>query len=140
MPRPHEHRSSPLILIDESLAAGPLQTVLSAVGYQAVSVQQAVGAGAQDSVILSWLGLRQGIWVTADEKAKRQHAGLIKSAGIHIIWVHRPKEGLNLRQQALLLLSTLDLILEDAARARSPRLYLVKFSGQRPRWERLDPT
>lgn len=127
----------PLILIDASLADRPLAEALRLVGYSAMAATEQFGQGAPDPMIIKWHGLRGGIWVTADEKARREHAQEIKDAGIHILWVRRPKHGMSKKDQLLLLLWVIDSILQEMSMARGPTQFLAKYSGARPKWERL---
>ncbi|MBT9148785.1 MAG: hypothetical protein DDT28_00199 [Dehalococcoidia bacterium] len=128
----------PLLLIDESLADYMLAQVLRLVDYNAVAVREQFGEGAQDPILIRWLGLQRGVWITSDERAKWEHSHEIKDAGIHILWVRRPK---NLRfgkkAQLLLILWVIDPVLQEIVNARGPAQFRARYSGERPRWERL---
>jgi len=131
-------QQGPLILIDASLSDRPLAEALRLVGYTAVAVTDQFEQGARDPVLIQWLGLQGGIWVTADEKVRREHAEEIKTAGIHILWVRRPKKlGMSKKAQLLLLLWVIDPILDEVRRTRRPLQFLAKYSGAKPKWERL---
>lgn len=126
-----------LLLIDESLADRILAPALRLVDYNAVAVTQQFGPGVQDPILIQWLGFQGGIWITADEKAKRKHSEEIKGAGIHIVWVRRLKEVMSKKAQLLLLLWVIDPILEEIAKTRRPAQFLARYSGKRLKWERL---
>jgi hypothetical protein len=116
----------------------PVAEALKLVDYNALSVSKVFGQGTQDNVIIQWLGLNGGVWVTGDEKAKHEHVIGIKKAGIHIVWVHRHKKhGMNKKDQLKLLLWVLDPILEVLSRARGPAQFRTHYSGIRPVWKQL---
>jgi hypothetical protein len=125
--------SAPLLLVDESLSANPLAVILRLLDYNAKAVTEQFGQGVEDPTLIRWLGLQGGIWITADEKAKRQHADEIMEAGIHIVWVRRSKEGMGKKDQALLLLWVIDTIVGHISRARKPTQFLAYFVGRRPK-------
>ena len=130
--------TSPLILIDASLADRPLANAMREVDYNTVATSVQFGDGALDPTIIQWLGLQQGIWVTANENARRKHSDEIRAAGINIIWVRRPKKrGLSKKAQLLLLLWVMDPILEEMANANTPAQFRAYYSGSRPKKERL---
>lgn len=132
-----EHQG-PLLLIDESLADVPLAQALRIVDYNAVAVTEQFGHGVEDPTLIQWLGLQGGTWVTADERAKREHSEEIGTAGVHIVWVRRPrKAGMTKKAQLLLLLWVLDAVLEEISRARRPAQFSAYYSGVRPKWEQL---
>ena len=126
-----------MLLIDASLADCPLADALTLVDYQAVSCSKQFGGKTPDPIIIQWIGLQNGVWITADEKARRTHAEEIKKAGIRIIWVRRPKQGMSKKAQLLLLLWVIDPILEEIKKSRGALHFLANYSGLRPRWERL---
>jgi hypothetical protein len=128
----------PILVIDESLSDRPLAQALRLVSYNTAAATEQFGHGARDPIIIQWLGLQRGIWVTADEKAKRKHAQEIRDAGIHIVWVRRPKWGMSKKAQLLLLLWVVDPILQETARAKGPAQFLAYYSGERPKWKRLN--
>ena len=115
-----------------------LAQALTLVGYNAKSVRELFGQGTKDPMLIQWLGFQGGIWITADERAKRKHAEEIRRASIHLVWVRRPR---NLRfskkDQLLLLLWVVDPILEQIAKAKGPVQFLAFYRGERPRWKRL---
>lgn len=138
MQEPSLEKKGSFILIDASLADRPLAKALGLVNYNTVAATEQFEHGAQDPLIIRWLGLQGGIWVTADEKAKREHAEEIKNAGIHIVWIRRhKKEGMSKKAQLLLLLWVIDPILQEISKAKRPAQFLARYSGARPRWERL---
>lgn len=125
------------LLIDANLADRPLSQALRLVDYNALSVTEQLGEGATDPIIIHWLALQGGIWVTADERARRKHANEIRAAGIHILWVRRHrKHGMSKKAQLLLLLWIVDDILQEIRQARAPTQFLAYYSGQRPKWEK----
>ena len=129
---------TPILLIDESLADRPIAQALRLVDYNAIAVTEQLGPGADDPSLINWLGLQGGIWVTADERARRQHSDEITRAGIHMLWVRRPRRGgLSKRDQLFLLLGVLDPILDYLARARAAMQFRASYSGARPKLERL---
>jgi len=133
----HHSNVSPTILIDASLSDRVLVNALKLVDYYAVSCTEQFPEGTPDPMLIEWLGVQNGIWITADEKAKRQYADEIKSAKIHIVWVQRPKDGMNKRKQLLLLLWVIDPILEEIKNCNKPSHYLAKYSGIRPKYKRI---
>jgi hypothetical protein len=135
--RPPIHDRNLFLLIDASLADSPLADAFKLVDYNAISCSKQFPDGTPDQTIIRWLGMRGGIWVTADEKARRAHSQEIQKAGIHIVWVHRPKEGMSKKDQLLLLLSLIDFILEEISRSKQPLHFLAKYNGTRPKLERL---
>ncbi len=80
----------PILLIDASLADCPLADALCLVDYNAIACSKQFLGGALDPTIIQWLALQNGIWITADEKAKRKHADEIQKANINIVWVTCP--------------------------------------------------
>ena len=134
------NEQAPLLLIDENLADSAIAQALRLVEYNAHAVSEVLSPGIDDPTMISWLGLQRGIWITADDRAKLQHAKEIHRAGINVLWIRRPKAsgvGLNKRDQLLLLLWVLDPILEELARAHGPRYFRAYYSGKRPRYERI---
>ena len=128
----------PLLLIDENLADRPLANALRLVGYNTIAVRDQFGHGADDPTLIQWVGLRGGIWITGDEQAKRKHAQEIKNAGIHIIWVRRPKNaGRSKKDQLPLLLWVIDDILQEISKSKLPTQFSARCSGKRPKYERL---
>jgi len=132
---PRDH--SPLLLIDASLADCPLADAFKLVDYNAVACTKQFAGGTPDPQIIQWIGLQGGIWITADERAKRTHSEEIKKARINIVWVRRPKQGMSKKAQLLLLLWVIDPILDETLKAKEPVRFLAKYSGMRPKWERL---
>lgn len=128
-----------LLLIDASLPDGPMAKALTLVDYNAIACTEQFSGGTPDQTIIRWLGLQNGIWITADERAKREHADEIYKAGINIIWVRRPKEGMSKKAHLLLLLWVLDPILGEIKKSRGAAYFLAKYSGARPKWERIQP-
>lgn len=128
----------PVILIDASLADCPMAKALTLVDYNAIACTEQFPGGTPDQTIIQWLGLQNGIWVTADEKAKREHSKEIHKAGINIIWVRRhKKEGMSKKAQLLLLLWVIDPVLDEINKSRGAMYFLAKYSGARPKWERM---
>jgi len=127
----------PILLIDASLADCPVADALHLVDYNAIACTKQFSGGTPDPTIIQWLALQNGIWITADERAKRKHADEIQKAGINIIWVHRPKEGLSKKAQLLLLLWVIDPILNEIKKSNSTSYFLAKYSGLRPKYERI---
>ena len=131
-------QSDPLLLIDASLADCPLADALTLVGYNVLACTRQFAGGTPDPKIIQWIGLQGGIWITADEKAKRTHSQEIVKAGINIIWVRRPKKGgMSKKAQLLLLLWVLDPILQEILKAKESVHFIAKYSGSRPIWEHL---
>ena len=126
-----------LLLIDASLADCPLAKALGLVDYNAVACTEQFSGGTPDPTIIKWIALQNGIWITADEKAKRTHADEIQKAGINIIWVRRTKQGMSKKAQLLLLLWVIDPILDEIMKSKGAAYFLAKYSGARPRWERI---
>lgn len=132
--------STVVVLLDASLADRPVAAALRLVDYSnAVAVSDRFGEGVEDPIVIQWLGLQGGLWVTMDERARHRHAAVIEQSGIHVLWVRRPKSGMSKRQQLYLLLGVLDSVLEQIKRTRLNQSlrFLAKYSGERPRVERL---
>ena len=127
----------PLLLIDESLSDRAVAQALCLVDYNAQAVRDVLSPGVDDPSLIRWLGLQAGVWVTADDKAKKQHADAMNKAGIHVLWIRRPKSGLSKKGQLLLLLWVLDEILDQLSTAKGPRWFTAQFSGKRPKWYRI---
>lgn len=132
---PKKH--NPLLLIDASLADCPLADALKLVDYNTVACTKQFAGGTPDPKIIQWIGLQRGIWITADERAKRTHSEEIKKAGINIVWVKRPKQGMSKKAQLLLLLWVIDPIVDETLKAKEPVHFIAKYTGMRPKWERL---
>jgi hypothetical protein len=130
-------RLDPILLLDASLADCPLADALHLVDYNAIACTKQFSGRTPDPTIIQWLGLQNGVWITADEKARRQHSDEIQKASINIIWVRRPKEGMSKKAQLLLLLWVIDPILDEIEKSRGTAYFLAKYSGARPKWERL---
>lgn len=128
---------NPLLLIDASLADCPLTKALKLVDYNAIACTEQFSGRTPDPTIIKWIALQNGIWITADERAKRTHAVEIQKAGINIIWVRRPKEGMSKKAQLLLLLWVIDPILDEIIASKGTAYFLAKYSGARPKWERI---
>jgi hypothetical protein len=128
---------NPILLFDASLADGPLAEALNLVDYNAVACSKQFAGKTPDPTIIQWIGLQNGIWITADERARREHAKEIKKAGIKIIWVHRSKEGMSKKAQLLLILWVIDPILEEINKSKGASYFLANYSGIRPKWKRL---
>lgn len=130
--------SGPVILIDESLTDRALATALSAVDYNAIASTVQFGPGTPDPMIIQWLGFQGGIWVTADLESKRKHRDAIKDASIHILWIERPKKvGFSKKAQLLLIISVIEPVLKEISRSKVTCYFVAKFSGERPKLERL---
>lgn len=127
----------PILLIDASLADCPLADALSLVDYNAVACTRHFSGGTPDPIIIQWVGLQNGIWITADERAKRKHADEIQKANINIVWVHRSKQGMSKKAQLLLLLWVIDPILDEVKKSNRASYYLAKYSGLRPKYKRI---
>ena len=127
----------PILLIDASLADCPLADALHLVDYNAIACTKQFQGGTPDPTILQWLALQNGIWITADEEARRKHADEIQKASINIIWVHRPKEGMSKKAQLLLLLWVIDPILDEIRKSKGTTYFLAKYSGARPTYKRI---
>jgi len=126
------------LLIDACLSDRVIAKALCMVDYNAESVTEKFGPSITDPILIQWLGLQRGIWVTADENARRKHATEINNAGIHVLWVRRDRNmGMSKREQLLLILWVIDDILETAGASRAPAQFLAYFSGKRPKWEKL---
>jgi hypothetical protein len=132
--QPQLTKASPLLFIDACLADNPLAIALQAVNYNAIACNKQFPNATPDPTIIQWLALQGGIWITADEKAKRQHALEIKKAGVHVIWIKRSKNGMNAKNQLLLILWIIDPILQEISRAKRPCYFIGDYNGLRPRY------
>jgi hypothetical protein len=127
-----------LVLIDASLADRPLAQVLRLVGYNSVAVSEQFPPDAPDPQLILWLGLQRGVWVTADERARRTHSQVIRSSEVSIVWVRRDRrQGMSTKDQILLILWVIDEVVEGITRSRSPVQFIASYNGKRPKLERL---
>ena len=127
------------MFVDESLADMPLANVLRILDYNARAVKEVLPEGTKDEVLLGWLSLQGGVWVTADDRARRRHNQAIRAAGVNVLWVTRPRDGMSKKAQAYLLLGVLDKLLDGLVHARDPRWFRAYYSGERPKLEELSP-
>ena len=97
---------SPLALLDHSLA-NSVADALALVGLPVVSAYEAFDRrdNVKDQEIISWLGQRgpAGIWVHADDRAKKVHKVDIVSNRVSTIWVRRRRGAMSARSQLRLL-------------------------------------
>ena len=105
----------PLVLIDHSLVNN-VATALSLVG---LPVQNAYDTfdrrdSVTDEEIIEWLSPRgpAGIWVHADDRAKKRHKADIVSNRISTIWVRRKKGRMSARSQLRLLAHVIPYVLD----------------------------
>lgn len=114
--------------MDENLPNGPIVTVLQAMEYDA----RAPSRGTQDRSLIQWIASFGGVWITADERARMSYRDEIQKAGIHIVLVQRPRQGLSRRAAIRLIVYLIEKVIQDVARARSPQVYRLRYSGDRP--------
>lgn len=104
--------TNPSFLLDEQLNPS-VADALQKVGYNIVSIKEAFDGrpGVLDPEVIEWCRCNNAIWITADEKAKKQHVADICSSRIRVIWVHRKKGMMTAKEQLRVLSFTLpDLI------------------------------
>lgn len=91
----------------------------------------------KDEEIITWLGQLgpAGIWVHADNRARKQHRVRIISNRISTIWVKRKKGGMSAREQLRLLSYVLPYALENYVPFEKPFHLTVGEHGNelRPR-------
>lgn len=121
-----------LLLIDESLSPS-VARALSAVGFNARSVEEALGQGAQDPDIIEWVGQQGGVWVHADNSARRQHRQETLTARISTLLVRRPKEGMSAVDQLRAIIYVLEDYLAALQTSRGPVHRQVSLHGQQGR-------
>ena len=106
----------PLVLLDHSLVHSVADAlalvelpVLSA--YKAFDQRESV----KDEEIIAWLGQRgpAGIWVHADDRAKKAHKVDIVSNRISTIWVRRRRGVMSARSQLRLLAYVIPYVLAE---------------------------
>ncbi|MCS7206325.1 MAG: hypothetical protein NZ951_00035 [Dehalococcoidia bacterium] len=98
-----KYREPPLV-VDESLAAPQIVTVLQAMAFDARAVQPSE----PDSAVIQWMASFGGVWITSDEEARKAHAEALQRARINVIFVHQPKGGLSRRAQIRLIVCTIE--------------------------------
>ncbi|MGI2336866.1 MAG: DUF5615 family PIN-like protein [Dehalogenimonas sp.] len=103
---------------------------LRKVGYNIVSIKEAFDGrlGVLDPEVIEWCRCNNAIWITADEKAKKQHVADICSSKIKVIWVHRKKGGMTAKEQLRVLSYTLPDLISRFANHRKHH-YKIKIFG-----------
>ena len=88
-----------------------------------------------DPEIIAWLSNLKvpGVWVHADNRAKKQHRALIISSQISTIWVIRPKGAMSGKHQLRLLSWVIPNVLDDQAPFARPFHFRVDEHGDQAR-------
>jgi hypothetical protein len=72
-------------------------------GWDIVNVMELFGVGPRDSVpddaIIPRCAVDRRIWITADERAQRQHELSLKQHFVSAMWVRRPRDGMSTAYQ-----------------------------------------
>ena len=96
--------------------------------------------GVDDREIIPWVARQSGIWIHADDSARKDHTALMLAQGISTLWVHRPKYGMSGAKQLRLIAYVLDDFLEKFQLSRRPIHYRASAHGQLNRQRvRLEP-
>lgn len=91
---------------------------------------ESLGEGATDQEIIEWCGRNDRVWITADLRARTEHAAEILAEGIRVIWIHRPPNHLMGRAATLRVLAyQLPRVVDHFSRDPSQRYYRVEFMG-----------
>ena len=106
---------------------------LSAVGFNAKGVREVLGQGVSDPEIIEWLGAQGGVWVHADDRAKKQHRQEMVTAQISTLWVHRPRQGMSAVDQLRAIIYVLEDYLSVLRGSRGPTHRQVLIHGQQGR-------
>lgn len=85
-----------------------------------------------DPHIIEWLGERNGIWIHADDSAKREHAKLIIARDVRTMWVYRPTGKLSAREQMRIVGYVLPQLLQKFEDQWKQRHYDVRTDGHFP--------
>lgn len=110
-------------------------------GFNAVSVRDGwPREGVSDTEIIPWVAHQGGVWVHADDKAKKQHRRQMLSSGISTLWVKRPKHGMSGADQLRAIAYVIQNYLNRFDAAKGPVHYRVSAHGERTRERiRLEP-
>ncbi len=109
---------SPRFLLDESLAH-PVADALQLVGYDiqdVVTVLDPDRARGSDSIkdpeIIAWCQENGGVWIHADDRARKEHGALMLRSRIRTLWVFRPHGRMTAREQLRILAFALPKLLD----------------------------
>ncbi len=126
-----------MLWIDNSLSPLVAQA-LKIVGYNVVvqgDVEEfsSLPRVLDDQHIIPWLQRNDGIWVHADNSARREHRKQIAISQIRTLWIHRPDGKMSNREQLRVLAYVLPDALEDFAAPKARhRHFQVSVHGQPP--------
>ena len=91
---------------------------------------ESLGEGATDQEIIEWCGQNNHVWITADLRARTEHAAEILAAGIRVIWIHRPLGYAMGRPATLRVLAyQLPRVIDRFSNDPSQLYYRVEFMG-----------
>ena len=115
--------NSPLVLIDHWLV-NSVANALALVGLPVANAYDTFDQrdSVKDEEIIEWLGRRgpAGIWVHADDRAKKRHKTDIVSNRISTIWVRRRSGKMPARSQLRLLAHVVPYVLETYSPFEKP--------------------
>ena len=145
--------SEPFFLLDESLSSGIVAEVSRATGYPISTVRDewpgrnlAVDP-LPDEEIIPHLGQKAGnrsLWITGDWKARHEHARLISSSGISVLWLRGPgRRPLEPGEQLRMLCAAMNRVVSLIGGSDEPvylRVRLDPNNGYQPFLERLRDT
>lgn len=121
-------------MLDESLDQAVAEA-LRLVGYNFTTVFRVFPGRARvpDHEIIEWLYRNDGVWVHADDKAKREHGKLIIAKNIRTLWIYRPRGMMSGAEQLRILSYVLPVLLDNYRQHPSRRHYAADVLGQPPR-------
>jgi len=128
----------PLFLIDDSLVY-QVANALALFEYNVTSVRVVFGGRdrVKDPEIISWLAALDGpgVWIHADDRAKKQHRAEIIAGGISTVWVIRPGGSMSGKHQLRLLSWAIPNILDQYTPFHRPFHVRARERGEsaRPR-------
>jgi hypothetical protein len=133
----------PLLWIDNSLSPNVAEA-LRLGGYNIVTAADVPEferrATVSDEEIIDWLHHRDGVWINADDQARREHRKLIIARQIRTLWVYRPGGKMSARDQLRILAYVLPDLLDKYRQSPKHKHYRADAIGNPPRTRiRLSP-
>ena len=84
----------------------------------------------KDEEIIPWVGQQDGVWVHADDSAKKDNRELLLANSISTLWVRRPKTGMSGASQLRAVAYVVEDFLERKRNSRRPIHYRLIAHGQ----------
>ena len=126
---PGSERREPLFLIDESLSSEVAQA-LALVGYEILSLSEALEKGAPDPEIIEWCRQNGAVWIHADDSAKNDHRELLLTSGIRTLWIRRKGGEMFAREQLRIISSALPRLIHNYAERPRRRHYRASAENE----------